>query len=198
MLEQPIVFVEDGEFTVPVAVLGLNDNNNLFLDDTGHWDGRYVPAYLRMYPFILAPRSDQQGYTVCIDAEYPGFSQQVGTALFDDQGEQSEFTQKAIAFASEYQRQREQSLEFSARLKELELLEPASVAVNPGAAGKITVGGFLTVSREKLANLDNDQVSRLFGQGQLESIFLQLASIGNSDNLSRRLKRSHENAEQVA
>lgn len=186
-LEQPIVFVEDGDIIVPVAVLGLNDTNNLFIDETGIWDGRYVPAYARMYPFILAPRKDGKGYIVCIDGDYPGFSTQNGSPLFDDQGEQTDFTRNAIAFASEYQRQREQAIDYTALLKGYDLLEPAGLKVKTGPDETISVGGFLTVSREKLAALENDQVTKLFALGRLEPTYLQLASLSNFDQLSRRL-----------
>ena len=188
-LEQPIVFVEDGELIVPVSVIGLNEVNNLFLNDSGGWDGRYLPAYVRMYPFILAPRNDSKGYAVCVDADYPGFDSGSGRgeALFDDKGEQTEFTKNAIAFAAEYQRQREQSVTFSALLKSYGLLEPATVNVSVGGDEAISVGGFLTVNRDKLAALGSESVMNLHALGQLEPVYLQLASLANFEALSRRL-----------
>lgn len=197
-LEQPIVFVEDGELIVPVAVLGLDDSNNLFVDESGGWSGRYLPAYTRMYPFILAPRDDKKGYVVCIDADYPGFSQTSGTALFDGDGAQTKFTQQAIAFASEYQRQREQALVFTALLKEYDLLEPASVSVHLGEENKLSVGGFLSVNRKKLAALTDQQVTNLFSLSQLEPIYLHLASLANFDRLSQRLVSVKSTQQQVA
>src|SRR5437773_2591744 len=47
----PIVFT-DGINPQPVAVLGLREQQNLFVDAQGHWlPGAYVPAYVRRYPF---------------------------------------------------------------------------------------------------------------------------------------------------
>lgn len=186
-LEQPLVFIEDGDLIVPVSVIALDDGNNLFLDESGGWDGRYLPAYVRMYPFILAPRSDASGYAVCVDADYPGLAAGKGEALFDDDGEQTTVTKNAIAFAAEYQRQREESVAFTALLKRYGLLEPASVNVTIGGDEVISVGGFLTVNREKLAKLDSESVLNLHALGQLEPIYLQLASLSNFDALSRRL-----------
>jgi hypothetical protein len=51
----PIVFTV-GESSIPIALMGLNEGVNVFLDD----DGRplekniYIPAYIRRYPFLLA------------------------------------------------------------------------------------------------------------------------------------------------
>ncbi|MDF1818490.1 MAG: SapC family protein [Immundisolibacteraceae bacterium] len=186
-LEQPLVFIEDSDLIVPVSVIGLNEDNNLFIDESGSWNGRYLPAYVRMYPFILAPRSDGNGYAVCVDADYPGLAAGKGEALFDDEGEQTSVTKNAIAFATEYQRQREESVAFTALLKRYGLLEPASVNVTTGEDEVITVGGFLTVNRDRLTKLKSESVLTLHALEQLEPIYLQLASLTNFEALSRRL-----------
>jgi len=49
----PIVFSAAAP-TVPFAVVGLRENENLFVDATGNWrDDAYIPAYVRRYPFCL-------------------------------------------------------------------------------------------------------------------------------------------------
>ena len=179
-LEQPIVFVADQDLIVPIVVLGLGAEENLFVDDDA-WSGRYVPAYARMYPFILAPRRDRDDYSVCIDEDYPGFKGEQGTNLFDEDGGQSEFTQKAVAFASEYQRQREQSLKFTAQIQKLGLLEQANFSSINGSIAP--VGGFMTINRDKLGALGEDDVNALFSDGALELIYLQLASLSNFERL---------------
>uniref|UniRef100_UPI001C6FFE3A SapC family protein n=1 Tax=Rahnella variigena TaxID=574964 RepID=UPI001C6FFE3A len=46
----PIAFSPDDNAT-PVAILGLRDNENLFLDKDGQWaSDLYIPAYIRRYP----------------------------------------------------------------------------------------------------------------------------------------------------
>jgi hypothetical protein len=38
-----------------LALMGLNENVNVFFDDSGTLvDDSYVPAYIRRYPFLLA------------------------------------------------------------------------------------------------------------------------------------------------
>lgn len=180
-LEQPIVFVQDDDLVVPVAVVGLRAEVNLFVDDSGLWNGRYIPAYVRMYPFILAPRRGRKGYSVCIDADYSGFGKSGGTRLFKANGDQSEFTNRAIAFATEYQKQREESLVFTAALKDLGLLAPASLVEERDSLD--TVGGFMTVNREKLLALETAELKRLFTQGHIEASFLHLASLTNFETL---------------
>ena len=181
-LEQPIVFVADQSLIVPIAVLGLSADRNLFVADDGGWSGRYSPAYARMYPFILAPRQGQDGYSVCIDENYPGFNQQQGMKLFDKDGSQSGFLKEAVAYATEYQRQREESLKFTARIQALGLLEVSKFSF--GGEAKESVGGFMTINRDKLAGLKETDVMELFGQKSLELIHLQLASLTNFEQLT--------------
>ena len=65
----PIVF-SIGEKPIPIALMGLNENVNVFLQD----DGRpidpslYIPAYIRRYPFLLARiRPDSDELSLCVD-----------------------------------------------------------------------------------------------------------------------------------
>ena len=180
-LEQPIVFVQDKELIVPITVLGLNTGDNLFVDTKGLWMGDYIPAYARMYPFILAPRQGRDDYSVCIDESYPGFNVAKGNKLFAEKGSQSKLTQDAVTFATEYQRQREQSLLFTARIQSLGLLESANFTATDSDTA--AVAGFLTINREKLAGLSEAVVLELFQEGGLELLYLQLASLTNFERL---------------
>jgi hypothetical protein len=48
----PIVF-SSGETVAPVSIVGLREEENLFLDEESAWlSNIYVPAYIRKYPFI--------------------------------------------------------------------------------------------------------------------------------------------------
>src|SRR3546814_1845893 len=58
----PIVF-SAGDNPVPLALMGLNEGINTFVDDEGKLvNPVYVPAYIRRYPFLLAklqPNSEE-------------------------------------------------------------------------------------------------------------------------------------------
>ena len=64
----PIVF-SAGEMPVPLALMGLNDGVNVFVDDDGKPQNHiYVPAYVRRYPYLLArldPAKDE--LSLCFD-----------------------------------------------------------------------------------------------------------------------------------
>ena len=65
----PIVFSVGGD-PVPLALMGLNEGANAFLDSTGlpHDQSIYIPAYMRRYPFLLARlRPDSDELSLCFD-----------------------------------------------------------------------------------------------------------------------------------
>ena len=52
-LSYPIIFV--GEQRMPVAVMGVNQGENLFANEQGVFEvDAYLPAYMRRYPFVFA------------------------------------------------------------------------------------------------------------------------------------------------
>ena len=63
----PIVF-SIGDSPVPLALMGLNEGVNVFLDDDGSPvdTNLYIPAYLRRYPFLLARASAGQRRAVAV------------------------------------------------------------------------------------------------------------------------------------
>jgi SapC len=64
----PIIF-SSGDEPVPLALMGLNEGVNTFLDDDGKLRGpSYVPAYVRRYPWMLAKlRPDSDELSLCFD-----------------------------------------------------------------------------------------------------------------------------------
>ena len=64
----PIVF-SNGDETVPLALMGLNEGVNVFVDAEGTMvENVYVPAYARRYPFLLAKLTpDATELSLCFD-----------------------------------------------------------------------------------------------------------------------------------
>src|SRR5437868_12475624 len=57
----PIVF-SAGDNPVPLALMGLNDGVNVFINDEGlPINPVYIPAYVRRYPYLLAARPERRG-----------------------------------------------------------------------------------------------------------------------------------------
>lgn len=186
--EYPVVFV--GEEPMPVALLGAREAENLFVDPSGAWTGKYIPAFLRRYPFVFATPSDGKTYTLCIDESFSGCNRDGrGEPLFDAEGGRTRFLENALEFTRVYQAQHEQTLAFGRRLKTLDLFEPmhADFKLNSGRQMRLT--GFKVVSRTKLKALDADTLSELMKSDGLEMIYLHLSSLRHLDVLMDRVSQ---------
>lgn len=185
--EYAIVFTPAGEEFVPVAVLGVRNDQNLFLSPDSHWEAKYVPAFVRRYPFVFAASPDQQTLTVCIDDTHPGFNTEGrGERLFDAEGKPTAYAGRVLEFLKEYQTQFERTRLFCRRLKDLGLLEPMEAVVSLPDGRQVPLRGFLGVSRERLRGLDGTDLASLAKTDELELIYLHLASLRNFNDVKDR------------
>src|ERR1700730_10500838 len=69
-VEYAIVFSGEGAEVMPAALLGIRDSENLYVDEHGAWKAKYVPAFVRRYPFVFSSQ-DGTTFTLCISAPYP-------------------------------------------------------------------------------------------------------------------------------
>ena len=188
--EYPIVFGKDQQDVVfPVALLGLRPNQNLYVDKDGKWDTSYIPAYARRYPFILAKGgAEEEQFTVCIDEAYKGFNTaKKGQALFDKKGEQTEILNQAVDFLKDYQNHVQLTTQFCANLVELDLLEPMTANVEMNSGEKLSIGGFLCISRDKLKEVKPGKLADLMKTDQLELMYIHLQSLRNVNALMQKL-----------
>jgi hypothetical protein len=180
--EYPVVFV--GENPMPVMLAGAREGENLFVDDAGAWTGRYVPAFLRRYPFVFATPTDGKTYTLCIDEGFAGCNRAGrGEPLFDAEGRRTQFLETALEFTRLYQAQHELTLAFGRRLKALDLLEPMQADFKLKAGRQMRLTGFNTVSRMKLKALPGETLAELMQSDGLELIYLHLGSLKHLDAL---------------
>jgi hypothetical protein len=175
----PIVF-SAGEVPVPLALMGLNENVNVFVDDEGKLLGEaYLPAYVRRYPFMLARLApDAQELSLCFDptsgliGDFPE-----GDALFDD-GKPSETTNNVLKFCEEFELSAQRTVAFMAELKTSELLMDGEVTIQPPGAGQPFVyRGFQMINEEKLREVDGDELKRMNQNGMLPLILAHLFSM---------------------
>lgn len=185
--EYPICFAKAGNTVVPVALLGLRNEENLFVDEgTGKWDARYVPAFVRRYPFVLAETGDQGQRMVCIDEAYAGFNESDGEALFD--GEQpTPLLKQAIEFLEEYQKQYLRTERFVQRLQDNDLLMSLNAQVDMVDGQKFSLTGLLAVDEKKLLALSDEKALEFFRSGELAWLYCHLMSLGNMARMVDRV-----------
>ncbi|AWN35777.1 hypothetical protein DK427_08475 [Methylobacterium radiodurans] len=96
-LALPLAFIErDGHWSM-AAVLGLMPGQNLYVDAGGVWLGRYIPAALRGYPFLIGARADSEP-PPCIDASSGLVTPGEGEPFFDEAGSLSPTVTQVMRF----------------------------------------------------------------------------------------------------
>lgn len=186
--EYPIVFAQAGENLVPVALVGLRNEENLFVDGKGRWDAKYIPAFVRRYPFVLAETGEEGQRMVCIDEAFPGFDEKEGEALFDNEAP-TPVLQQAIDFLEEYQRQYVRTERFIDRLKELDLLMTLNAKVDMADGQQFALTGLMAVDEKKLLELEDAKALEFFKSGELAWVYCHLMSLGNMARMIDRIAK---------
>jgi hypothetical protein len=188
--EYPIAFLRGADGTLlPVALTGAPAGDNVYIDAAGRWNARYVPAYVRRYPFMFARTSPDQ-LTVCIDAAYPGFNETEGTPMFDSIGEPSPMLKQIVANLSEHQRQSTLTEVFVRRLESAGLLMEASAKANLNDGRRLDLTGFWIVDESRFRALPDATLKEWFASGEIGLIYAHLLSLGNLLELLRRQPRA--------
>ncbi|MGH8165916.1 MAG: SapC family protein [Woeseiaceae bacterium] len=185
----PVVF-SDGEIPAPVAVLGVVEDVNLYVDENGHWEQRrYVPSYIRCHPICLAEGPNEQ-HAVVIDRGAATVSDTPAEPFFDG-SKLSASMQSRVDFSSAYAAEKRKTISFCRRLKELDLFVGQQVTHRRREQdGEPTVGAYVAVNVEKLGKLDSTTLGSLHADGSLAAIYAHVFSLENWNRLfDRRVKR---------
>lgn len=183
--EYPIVFMKDEGTVIPVALTGMPQGKNLFLDANGRWDARYVPAYVRRFPFVFAETAPEQ-YTVCIDTTSDLLDEKEGTALFESNGEPSAALKDTIKRLEEYQRVMNFTRSFMQRLAAANLLMEANAKAELPDGRSYVWRGFSTVDEARFRELPEATLKEWFTSGELGLVYAHLLSLGTLSDLLRR------------
>ncbi len=185
-LNFPIIFA--GDERIPLAVMGLNGEQNLFISDDGAFeDATYLPAYIRRYPFVLAGADGGQ-MLVCIDRASVLLSESGKTKLFDDKGQPTQYTKDAIKFCDDFEGERQRTMSFVAVLKDLDLFELKQAVFTPrspdGSNGQPQlIAEYWAISDDKFKALKPEKLAELRDNGAMGAIYAHMISLLGWDRL---------------
>ncbi|MBE0620380.1 MAG: SapC family protein [Burkholderiales bacterium] len=187
--DYPLVFTsgDNGKTYAAVAVLGLANGENMFLDDGAWAKGVYVPAYVRRYPFCMArvnlDKVEQADRLICVEKD---FLDDQGESMFDAEGKPLPKWQPIEKLLQEYEADLERSREMCSILSDYALLEPFALQAQPKAGAAMNLTGMYRVAEKKLEFLNASQHKNLIKKGVMGRIYAHLISI---DNFARLLDR---------
>lgn len=182
----PIIFV--GDEKLPIAVMGLNAGENMFVRDNGMFEpGVYIPAYVRRYPFVFANDQANNQMVLCVDRKAE-FIVEGGDMPFFENGQPSEYTKNCIEFCNNFEIERQRTLSFVQILKDLDLFEqktanftPMNPDGTPGEPQKIA--DYFGVSEDRLNKLPTEKLVELRDNGALSQIYAHMLSLVGWDRL---------------
>jgi hypothetical protein len=179
----PIVFAQDqatGEY-LPIAVTGLNQDENLFVGDDGEWQKDiYIPAYVRRWPFfgvrVTGEEAKNGEILICVDESGLEASSK---NVFDAAGNPSPEFQPTQTLISEMEGARPATERLCQSIKEFGLLEPFEAHAFPKTGQEMRLRGMFRVNEDKLNALQPKDIKRLMKHGELSRIYAHLMSLDN-------------------
>lgn len=187
--DYPIVFLKDNQNEwYSSAILGYKEKQNLFIDSNNQWEvGKYVPAYIRRYPFIFVAQPNTTELALGVDAKYKDNSNlsEIGR-LFDKDGNNTELLNNVVAFMSQYHNDIKSTSEFIAKLDELKLLEERVATITNTKNEKYNISGCFVINEEKLQHLSKKKKDELCSDNKMALITAHLISLSNVQRLGLR------------
>ena len=191
--DYPVVFStnDNGQTYAPLAVLGLGNEQNLFVNAEGEWAAdTYLPAFVRRYPFCISkvyvdgqPQSDK---VVCIDKAYIDAA---GIALFDKAGKPAPQWVEREKLLSEYEADLDLTAQMCAIFTKLELFSPFTMQVNEGGQQALELQGMRRIDEAKFLALKAANHKALIKKGLMGHIYAHFFSLANFARLYDRAVR---------
>mgnify|MGYP000866628790 FL=1 len=183
----PMVLVErQGGFEL-VALFGLQNGQNLFVDPQGRWMARYIPARLRAYPFSLAFREGLPDPLLCVD-ESSGLVGEIGDGepFFETSGKLAPQLQSFVNFLGALEKERRATATAIEAIVKLQLLKPLKIkgaALDPADQSSSDFTGLHAIDESRLQALDAADLAALRDQRGLSLAYAQLLSLYQLESL---------------
>lgn len=185
----PIGFSPDAAAT-PVAIVGLRDNENLFLNENGKWEeDTYIPAYIRRYPFIFSEMPDNDQLSLCIDLNKDIVESNGKQPFFDKDSKPTQLAQNALEFCKSYHAAAQQTVAFGQELAKSGILVERQAEINIGDGKRINFAGFRIIDEKKMAELDDKTFMEWRQKGYLPFLYAHLFSGAQWQRLTRLLQK---------
>jgi hypothetical protein len=180
----PLVF---GDATALLAVLGLQEGENLFMAN-GRWDASvFAPALVRRYPFcastVRIDGVEQKAPLLCVDDAYIGPAgtpvlepSRLPTSAFRERGE------LVLAFEMDLR----DTAKTVSHLDNLGLLKPFTLQATLNQGGAFHLRGMRRVEEDALRQLPAKILRGLIESGAMRLIYTHIQSLHNFERLLNR------------
>ncbi|MGY4517479.1 SapC family protein [Lysobacter sp. HA18] len=185
----PIVFAKtpDGTTFQPIALLGLHDGGNLFLDGE-RWDASYVPLSIARQPFLIGNADGEP--VIHIDLEHPRVGA-TGEAVFREHGGTTDYLERMSSTLLALHEGLQATRAFVDALLAHDLLEAFVLDVQLADGSQNRLAGYYTIHEERLSKLGANALGALNASGHLAAIYMAVASLSQLRPLIDRMNARH-------
>ncbi len=185
--EYPILFRKDAETGrfLPVVLLGFEEHENLFLNESSAWSARYIPLAVRQGPFLigLQQQEGEQRLAIYADLNDSRIQQNAGAALFNADGSASDTLNKIRDVLSSSHTGSESLEAMVDAFLKYDLLERVMLEIDLSSGTTVKFDAGYTVHLEKLMALESAAVVELHKSGFLSLAYNVADSVNNIQGL---------------
>ncbi len=176
----PLVFVKSENNEMRASVItGLRNAENLFVDARGNWlEQAYVPGYVRRFPFYVVDGPDGSPGKKMIMVDESGLEES-DDPFFDAAGEATDKWRAQEILIADFIAAEHRTVEFGARMAELDLLEAFDARVNPEQQNSMHLTGMYRVNEDRLNRLPAKTIKAMMSRGELSRVYAHLISLEN-------------------
>lgn len=180
----PITLVAQGDSYLPMAVLGLIPNKNLYVHPDGRWLGGYLPIVFKAYPFRLG--QTPEGETLlCVDEDSELVNDDLhGNLFFNEQNLPPPALQEIINLLQQSEQGNLGLALACATLQEYGLIRPWPVTVKTDT-GEQKVEGMFQINETALNQLSPEALAKIRDTGGLLLAYCQLLSMQHIQKFGR-------------
>ena len=181
----PIVFLQDNGAAMPVALVGIGDNCNRYVNADGSWSrDTYIPAWIRRYPFVTFRAEGKDEIAVGVDNAFSWANKADGEALFDADCKPTERLQASLNYCAEFENAVTATRAFAEAVRDAGLLQDSNLRIERPNAAPHQIDGFAIVREADLAALPDATVLDFNRRGYLGLIHAHLMSHGSTRQLA--------------
>lgn len=185
--EYPILFRKDPETGgfFPVALLGLEEHENLFLENNSNWNARYIPLSVRKGPFLVGfqQQESEKKLVVYIDINDTRVQKDKVPLLFNGDGTGNKVLNDIRNVLAALHEGAEQLVPMVESFLKYDLLEQVIIEIDLLNGSVIKFDAGYTVNIDKLFALKSDAILELHNTGYLSLAYNVAHSVNNMQRL---------------